>query len=95
MCRQCNDTDVGSTPSPETGIVYNIDARIKTHRRNLQMISSIDKQIVELQSAIHEFYVESGVVQTTIVSMHNDMSKLLDDLEAIRLRNYEITKDIV
>lgn len=90
MCKSCNDTR-----SKETGIVYNIEDRIKTHRRNLQMIGSIQSQLVQLQSEVQQFYVESGVVQTEIVAMHNDMSSVMDALEDVRLKNYDITKDIV
>lgn len=91
MCKSCNDKEV----SKETGIVYNIDDRIKTHRNNLQMIGSIQRQLVQLQSEVQQFYVESGVIQTEIVAMHNDMSSVMDALEGVRLKNYDITKDIV
>tara|TARA_R100000322_G_scaffold52122_1_gene32418 strand:- start:3482 stop:3739 length:258 start_codon:yes stop_codon:yes gene_type:complete len=85
MCRECNDTDV----------VNGIDEKIKKHRNNLSRISGIDKQLLEMQSAIHQFYVENGIVQTEVVAMHNSISKILDRLEAVRLKNYEITKSIV
>ena len=91
MCKSCNDKEV----SKETGIVYNIDDRIKMHRNNLQMIGSIQRQLVQLQSEVQQFYVESGVIQNEIVAMHNDMSSVMDALEDVRLKNYDITKDIV
>lgn len=72
-----------------------IEDRIKTHRRNLQMISGIDRQIKELQSAIFNFYTENEVVQDKKNKVVQDVAKLRQDLEDVRRENYEITKAII
>ena len=72
-----------------------IEDKIKTHRRNIQMISSVDRQIVELRTSIFNFYTECNVNDNVKVQLVNRLSKLQDTLEEIRLQNYNITKDIV
>ena len=72
-----------------------IEDKIKTHRRNLQMLSGIDRQIKELQSAIFNFYTENEVVQDKKNKVVQDIAKLRKDLEDVRRENYEITKAIV
>lgn len=72
-----------------------IEDRIKTHRRNLQMISGIDRQLKELQSAIFNFYTENEVVQDKKNKVVQDIAKLRQDLEDVRRENYEITKAII
>jgi len=72
-----------------------IEDKIKTHRRNLQMISGIDRQIKELQSAIFNFYTENEVVQDKKNKVVQDIAKLRQDLEDVRRENYEITKAII
>jgi len=72
-----------------------IEDKIKTHRRNLQMISGIDRQIKELQSAIFNFYTENEVVQDRKNKVVQDVAKLRQDLEDVRRENYEITKAII
>jgi hypothetical protein len=72
-----------------------IEDKIKTHRRNIQMISSVDRQIVELRTSIFNFYTECNVNDNVKVQLVNRLSKLQDTLEEIRLENYNITKDIV
>jgi len=72
-----------------------IEDKIKTHRRNLQMISGIDRQLKELQSAIFNFYTENEVVQDKKNKVVQDVAKLRQDLEDVRLMNYDITKGII
>jgi hypothetical protein len=72
-----------------------IEDKIKTHRRNLQMISGIDRQIKELQSAIFNFYTENEVVQDKKNKVVQDIARLRQDLEDVRRENYEITKAII
>jgi hypothetical protein len=72
-----------------------IEDKIKTHRRNLQMISGIDRQIKELQSAIFNFYSENEVVQDKKNKVVQDIARLRQDLEDVRRENYEITKAII
>ena len=72
-----------------------IEDKIKTHRRNLQMLSGIDRQIKELQSAIFNFYTENEVVQDKKSKVVQDIAKLRQDLEDVRRENYEITKAII
>lgn len=72
-----------------------IEDKIKTHRRNLQMISSIDRQIKELQSAIFNFYTENEVVQNKRDEVVQNIAKLRQDLEDVRRDNYDITKAII
>ncbi len=72
-----------------------IEDKIKTHRRNLQMLSGIDRQIKELQSAIFNFYSENEVVQDKKNKVVQDIAKLRQDLEDVRRENYEITKAII
>jgi septal ring factor EnvC (AmiA/AmiB activator) len=72
-----------------------IEDKIKTHRRNLQMLSGIDRQIKELQSAIFNFYTENEVVQDKKNKVVQDIAKLRQDLEDVRRENYEITKAII
>lgn len=72
-----------------------IEDKIKTHRRNLQMISGIDRQLKELQSAIFNFYSENEVVQDKKNKVVQDVAKLRQDLEDVRRENYEITKAII
>jgi len=72
-----------------------IEDKIKTHRRNLQMLSGIDRQIKELQSAIFNFYTENEVVQDKKNKVVQDIAKLRKDLEDVRRENYEITKAII
>jgi septal ring factor EnvC (AmiA/AmiB activator) len=72
-----------------------IEDKIKTHRRNLQMISGIDRQLKELQSAIFNFYSENEVVQDKKNKVVQDIAKLRQDLEDVRRENYEITKAII
>jgi len=72
-----------------------IEDKIKTHRRNLQMISGIDRQIKELQSAIFNFYTENEVVQDRKNKVVQDVAKLRQDLEDVRRDNYDITKGII
>lgn len=72
-----------------------IEDKIKTHRRNLQMISSIDRQLKELQSAISKFYVENEVVKDKKDEMSERLTTLRRALEDVRLMNYDITKGII
>ena len=72
-----------------------IEDKIKTHRRNLQMISGIDRQIKELQSAIFNFYTENEVVQNKRDEVVQNIAKLRQDLEDVRRDNYDITKAII
>jgi len=72
-----------------------IEDKIKTHRRNLQMISGIDRQIKELQSAIFNFYTENEVVQNKRDEVVQNIAKLRQDLEDVRRDNYDITKGII
>jgi hypothetical protein len=72
-----------------------IEDKIKTHRRNLQMISGIDRQLKELQSAIFNFYTENEVVQDKKNKVVQDVAKLRQDLEDVRIMNYDITKGII
>ena len=72
-----------------------IEDKIKTHRRNLQMISGIDRQLKELQSAISKFYVENEVVKDKRDDMNKRLTTLRHALEDVRLMNYDITKGIV
>jgi len=72
-----------------------IEDKIKTHRRNLQMISGIDRQLKELQSAIFNFYTENEVVQDKKNKVVQDIARLRQDLEDVRRENYEITKAII
>ena len=72
-----------------------IEDKIKTHRRTLQMISGIDRQLKELQSAIFNFYSENEVVQDKKNKVVQDIAKLRQDLEDVRRENYEITKAII
>lgn len=72
-----------------------IEDKIKTHRRNLQMISGIDRQLKELQSAIFSFYAENEVVKDKRDAMTQDIARLRRDLEDVRLMNYDITKGII
>jgi DNA repair ATPase RecN len=72
-----------------------IEDKIKTHRRNLQMISGIDRQLKELQSAISKFYVESEVVKDKRDEMSERLTTLRNSLEDVRLMNYDITKGII
>jgi len=72
-----------------------IEDKIKTHRRNLQMLSGIDRQIKELKSAIFNFYTENEVVQDKKNKVVQDIAKLRQDLEDVRRENYEITKAII
>jgi septal ring factor EnvC (AmiA/AmiB activator) len=59
------------------------------------MLSGIDRQIKELQSAIFNFYTENEVVQDKKNKVVQDIAKLRKDLEDVRRENYEITKAIV
>ena len=72
-----------------------IEDKIKTHRRNLQMISGIDRQLKELQSAISKFYTENEVVKDKRDEITQDIAQLRQDLEDVRLMNYDITKGII
>lgn len=72
-----------------------IEDKIKTHRRNLQMISGIDRQLKELQSAIFSFYTENEVVKDKKDEVVQNIAKLRQDLEDVRLMNYDITKGII
>ena len=72
-----------------------IEDKIKTHRRNLQMISGIDRQLKELQSAISKFYVENEVVKDKRDDMSERLTTLRHTLEDVRLMNYDITKGII
>jgi DNA repair ATPase RecN len=72
-----------------------IEDKIKTHRRNLQMISGIDRQLKELQSAIFNFYTENEVVQNKRDEVVQNIAKLRQDLEDVRRDNYDITKAII
>tara|TARA_R100000995_G_scaffold11974_1_gene4864 strand:+ start:835 stop:1056 length:222 start_codon:yes stop_codon:yes gene_type:complete len=72
-----------------------IEDKIKTHRRNLQMLSGIDRQLKELQSAIFNFYADSEVVKDKRDKVVQDIAKLRQDLEDVRQENYEITKGII
>lgn len=69
--------------------------KIKKHRRNIQMISSIDRQIVELRTSIFEHYTECDVNDNVKVQVVNRLAKLQETLEEIRLTNYSVTKGIV
>ena len=59
------------------------------------MISGIDRQLKELQSAIFNFYSENEVVQDKKNKVVQDIAKLRQDLEDVRRENYEITKAII
>ena len=72
-----------------------IEDKITTHRRNLQMISGIDRQLKELQSAIFNFYAENEVVKDKRDAITQDIAQLRQDLEAVRQMNYDITKGII
>jgi len=72
-----------------------IEEKIKTHRRNLQMISGIDRQLKELQSAIFNFYADNQVVKDKRDAITQDIAQLRQDLEDVRQMNYDITKGIV
>ena len=72
-----------------------IEDKIKTHRRNLQMISGIDRQLKELQSAIFNFYAEKEVVKDKRDAITQDIAQLRQDLEDVRQMNYDITKGII
>ena len=72
-----------------------IEDKIKTHRRNLQMISVIDRQLKELQSAIFNFYAENEVVKDKRDAITQDIAQLRQDLEDVRQMNYDITKGII
>lgn len=72
-----------------------IEDKIKTHRRNLQMISGIDRQLKELQSAIFNFYAENEVVKDKRDAITQDIAQLRQDLEDVRQMNYDITKGII
>ena len=72
-----------------------IEDKIKTHRRNLQMLSGIDRQLKELQSAIFNFYADNEVVKDKRDKVVQDIAKLRQDLEDVRQENYEITKGII
>tara|TARA_R100000329_G_scaffold117823_1_gene97010 strand:- start:3732 stop:3953 length:222 start_codon:yes stop_codon:yes gene_type:complete len=72
-----------------------IEDKIKTHRRNLQMISGIDRQLKELQSAIFNFYADNQVVKDKRDAITQDIAQLRQDLEDVRQMNYDITKGIV
>jgi ankyrin repeat protein len=72
-----------------------IEDKIKTHRRNLQMISGIDRQLKELQSAIFNFYADNQVVKDKRDEITQDIAQLRQDLEDVRLMNYDITKGII
>ena len=72
-----------------------IEDKIKTHRRNLQMISGIDRQLKELHTSIRAFYVEHEIVAEKRDKVIQDISRLRKDLEDLRVENYEITKSII
>jgi len=72
-----------------------IEDKIKTHRRNLQMISGIDRQLKELQSAIFNFYADNQVVKDKRDAITQDIAQLRQDLEDVRQMNYDITKGII
>ena len=72
-----------------------IEDKIKTHRRNLQMISAIDRQLKELQSAIFNFYADNQVVKDKRDAITQDIAQLRQDLEDVRQMNYDITKGII
>ena len=72
-----------------------IEDKIKTHRRNLQMISAIDRQLKELQSAIFNFYADNQVVKDKRDEITQDIAQLRQDLEDVRQMNYDITKGII
>ena len=72
-----------------------IEDKIKTHRRNLQMISGIDRQLKELQSAIFNFYADNQVVKDKRDEITQDIAQLRQDLEDVRQMNYDITKGII
>tara|TARA_R100001163_G_C5062038_1_gene199036 strand:- start:1399 stop:1620 length:222 start_codon:yes stop_codon:yes gene_type:complete len=72
-----------------------IEDKIKTHRRNLQMISGIDRQLKELQSAIFNFYADNEVVKDKRDAITQDIAQLRQDLEDVRQMNYDITKGII
>ena len=72
-----------------------IEEKIKTHRRNLQMISGIDRQLKELQSAIFNFYADNEVVKDKRDAITQDIAQLRQDLEDVRQMNYDITKGII
>lgn len=59
------------------------------------MISSIDRQLKELQSAISKFYVENEVVKDKKDEMSERLTTLRRALEDVRLMNYDITKGII
>lgn len=59
------------------------------------MISSIDRQIVELRTSIFEHYTECDVNDNVKVQVVNRLAKLQETLEEIRLTNYSVTKGIV
>lgn len=59
------------------------------------MISGIDRQLKELQSAIFNFYTENEVVKDKKDEVVQNIAKLRQDLEDVRLMNYDITKGII
>ncbi len=59
------------------------------------MISGIDRQIKELQSAIFNFYTENEVVKNKRDEVVQNIAKLRQDLEDVRRDNYDITKAII
>ena len=59
------------------------------------MISGIDRQLKELQSAIFNFYADNEVVKDKRDEITQDIAQLRQDLEDVRLMNYDITKGIV
>ena len=59
------------------------------------MISGIDRQLNELQSAIFNFYAENEVVKDKRAAITQDIAQLRQDLEDVRQMNYDITKGII
>jgi hypothetical protein len=59
------------------------------------MISGIDRQLKELQSAIFNFYADNEVVKDKRDAITQDIAQLRQDLEDVRQMNYDITKGIV
>lgn len=59
------------------------------------MISGIDRQLKELQSAIFNFYADNQVVKDKRDEITQDIAQLRQDLEDVRLMNYDITKGII
>ena len=59
------------------------------------MISGIDRQLKELQSAIFNFYAENEVVKDKRDAITQDIAQLRQDLEDVRQMNYDITKGII